>query len=58
MHDWISSSIIDTQNNTLFDERLPGSNASCPNRLVGRKLVCDLVHLLDHSLVAVIESND
>ncbi len=28
---WISSSIIDTWNNTSFDERLPGSNASCSN---------------------------
>ena len=35
LHDWISSSIIDTQNNNLFDERLPGSNESCPNCLVG-----------------------
>jgi hypothetical protein len=31
LHVWISSSIIDTQNNTPFDERLPGSNASCSN---------------------------
>ncbi len=40
---WITSSITDTRNNTLFDERLPGSNASCSNCCINWFVVWSLI---------------
>ncbi len=34
LHVWITSFITDTWNNTLFDERLSESNASCSNQCI------------------------
>ncbi len=57
LHVWITSSITDTQNNTFFDERLSGSNASCSNRciiwFVVWSLIWSLVGLHVGSLVGI-----